>query len=124
MIRRPGRAMEGERADGPAAPAESGTSEVFAQLWADVMGILVSAVGTGSGAGAAAGAACRGTGVWGWAGGMEMLRSARRLFPAPAAEFARVGACPPCAGAYVPQKLTSPAKPPVVSVAAFIAVLV
>ncbi|KAF4798302.1 hypothetical protein TURU_065583 [Turdus rufiventris] len=33
--------MEGERADGPAAPAESGTSEVFAQLWADVMGILV-----------------------------------------------------------------------------------
>ncbi|GAB0186894.1 SAM and SH3 domain-containing protein 1 [Grus japonensis] len=34
--------MEGERAGGPAAPAESGTSEAFAQLWADVMGILTS----------------------------------------------------------------------------------
>lgn len=74
LIRRPGRGMEGERADGPAAPAESGTSEVFAQLWADVMGILVSAVGTGSGTGAAAGTACRGTG--GWGGGMQMLRGA------------------------------------------------
>ncbi|XP_057219977.1 SAM and SH3 domain-containing protein 1-like isoform X3 [Malurus melanocephalus] len=37
--------MEGERADGPAAPAESGTSEVFAQLWADVMGILDGSLG-------------------------------------------------------------------------------
>lgn len=33
--------MEGER--GPGGPAESGPSEAFAQLWADVMGILVSA---------------------------------------------------------------------------------
>ncbi|NXR55734.1 SASH1 protein, partial [Hippolais icterina] len=45
LIRRPGRGMEGERADGPAAPAESGTSEVFAQLWADVMGILDGSLG-------------------------------------------------------------------------------
>ncbi|NXK32404.1 SASH1 protein, partial [Piprites chloris] len=30
---------------GPAAPAESGTSEVFAQLWADVMGILDGSLG-------------------------------------------------------------------------------
>ncbi|KAL9863875.1 SAM and SH3 domain-containing protein 1-like isoform 5-T5 [Geothlypis trichas] len=37
--------MEGERADGPAAPADSGTSEVFAQLWADVMGILDGSLG-------------------------------------------------------------------------------
>ncbi|KAM9564250.1 SAM and SH3 domain-containing protein 1-like isoform 7-T7 [Guaruba guarouba] len=37
--------MEGERAGGPAAPAESGTSEVFAQLWADVMGILDGSLG-------------------------------------------------------------------------------
>ncbi|TRZ17578.1 hypothetical protein HGM15179_009523 [Zosterops borbonicus] len=37
--------MEGERADGPAAPAESGTSEVLAQLWADVMGILDGSLG-------------------------------------------------------------------------------
>ncbi|XP_027489616.1 SAM and SH3 domain-containing protein 1-like isoform X10 [Corapipo altera] len=37
--------MEGEREDGPAAPAESGTSEVFAQLWADVMGILDGSLG-------------------------------------------------------------------------------
>ncbi|OWK63161.1 SAM and SH3 domain-containing protein 1 [Lonchura striata] len=37
--------MEGDRADGPAAPAESGTSEVFAQLWADVMGILDGSLG-------------------------------------------------------------------------------
>ncbi|XP_076190004.1 SAM and SH3 domain-containing protein 1 isoform X4 [Aptenodytes patagonicus] len=37
--------MEGERADGPAAPAESGTSEAFAQLWADVMGILDGSLG-------------------------------------------------------------------------------
>ncbi|XP_066034978.1 SAM and SH3 domain-containing protein 1-like isoform X3 [Chamaea fasciata] len=37
--------MEGERADGPAAPAESGTSEVFAQLWEDVMGILDGSLG-------------------------------------------------------------------------------
>lgn len=102
LIRRPGRGMEGERADGPAAPADSGTSEVFAQLWADVMGILVSVVRTGSGSGAAVGAAYRGTRAWG--GGMEMLRSGRRVFPAPAAEFARVGACPPCAGAYVPEE--------------------
>ncbi|NWZ03730.1 SASH1 protein, partial [Loxia curvirostra] len=45
LIRRPGRGMEGERADGPAAPADSGTSEVFAQLWADVMGILDGSLG-------------------------------------------------------------------------------
>ncbi|KAF1584841.1 SAM and SH3 domain-containing protein 1, partial [Eudyptes chrysocome] len=45
LIRRPGRGMEGERADGPAAPAESGTSEAFAQLWADVMGILDGSLG-------------------------------------------------------------------------------
>ncbi|XP_041325687.1 SAM and SH3 domain-containing protein 1 isoform X2 [Pyrgilauda ruficollis] len=37
--------MEGERADSPAAPADSGTSEVFAQLWADVMGILDGSLG-------------------------------------------------------------------------------
>uniref|UniRef100_A0A8C5JHN0 SAM and SH3 domain-containing protein 1 n=1 Tax=Junco hyemalis TaxID=40217 RepID=A0A8C5JHN0_JUNHY len=37
--------MEGERADGPAAPADSGTSEVFAQLWEDVMGILDGSLG-------------------------------------------------------------------------------
>ncbi|XP_065486443.1 SAM and SH3 domain-containing protein 1 isoform X1 [Caloenas nicobarica] len=37
--------MEGERAGGPAAPAESGTSEAFAQLWADVMGILDGSLG-------------------------------------------------------------------------------
>ncbi|XP_030801797.1 SAM and SH3 domain-containing protein 1-like isoform X3 [Camarhynchus parvulus] len=37
--------MEGERADGLAAPADSGTSEVFAQLWADVMGILDGSLG-------------------------------------------------------------------------------
>ncbi|NWS39442.1 SASH1 protein, partial [Probosciger aterrimus] len=45
VSRRPGRGMEGERAGGPAAPAESGTSEVFAQLWADVMGILDGSLG-------------------------------------------------------------------------------
>ncbi|NXM54712.1 SASH1 protein, partial [Illadopsis cleaveri] len=45
LSRRPGWGMEGERADGPAAPAESGTSEVFAQLWADVMGILDGSLG-------------------------------------------------------------------------------
>ncbi|XP_063185338.1 SAM and SH3 domain-containing protein 1 isoform X4 [Chroicocephalus ridibundus] len=39
--------MEGEQAGGPAAatPAESGTSEAFAQLWADVMGILDGSLG-------------------------------------------------------------------------------
>ncbi|KAM3675999.1 SAM and SH3 domain-containing protein 1 isoform 3-T3 [Ammospiza maritima maritima] len=37
--------MEGERADGPATPADSGTSEVFAQLWEDVMGILDGSLG-------------------------------------------------------------------------------
>ncbi|NXO47095.1 SASH1 protein, partial [Aramus guarauna] len=37
--------MEGERAGGPAAPAESGTPEAFAQLWADVMGILDGSLG-------------------------------------------------------------------------------
>lgn len=36
-----GTGMEGER--GPGGPSESGPSEAFAQLWADVMGILVSA---------------------------------------------------------------------------------
>ncbi|NWX08506.1 SASH1 protein, partial [Caloenas nicobarica] len=45
LIRRPGQGMEGERAGGPAAPAESGTSEAFAQLWADVMGILDGSLG-------------------------------------------------------------------------------
>uniref|UniRef100_A0A8C3KDS1 SAM and SH3 domain-containing protein 1 n=1 Tax=Calidris pygmaea TaxID=425635 RepID=A0A8C3KDS1_9CHAR len=39
--------MEGEQAGGPAAaPAESGTSEAFAQLWADVMGILDGSLGS------------------------------------------------------------------------------
>ncbi|NXP18319.1 SASH1 protein, partial [Scytalopus superciliaris] len=37
--------MEGQRDDGPAGPADSGTSEVFAQLWADVMGILDGSLG-------------------------------------------------------------------------------
>ncbi|NXE19015.1 SASH1 protein, partial [Ardeotis kori] len=48
LIRRLGRGMEGEQAGGPAAtaaPAESGTSEAFAQLWADVMGILDGSLG-------------------------------------------------------------------------------
>ncbi|NWW85156.1 SASH1 protein, partial [Rhynochetos jubatus] len=40
-----GQGMEGERAGGPAAPVESGTSEAFAQLWADVMGILDGSLG-------------------------------------------------------------------------------
>ncbi|XP_021245090.1 SAM and SH3 domain-containing protein 1 isoform X3 [Numida meleagris] len=35
--------MEGER--GPGGPAESGPSEAFAQLWADVMGILDGSLG-------------------------------------------------------------------------------
>lgn len=62
LIWRLGRGMEGERAGGPAAPAESGTSEAFAQLWADVMGILVSAAGTGCGAASGSRGASRGTG--------------------------------------------------------------
>ncbi|NXN99798.1 SASH1 protein, partial [Rhinopomastus cyanomelas] len=41
-----GRGMEGEREGSlAAAPAESGSSEAFAQLWADVMGILDGSLG-------------------------------------------------------------------------------
>ncbi|XP_071596629.1 SAM and SH3 domain-containing protein 1-like isoform X3 [Heliangelus exortis] len=37
--------MEGEQAGDPAAPAESGTSEAFAHLWDDMMGILDGSLG-------------------------------------------------------------------------------
>lgn len=124
MIRRPGRGMEGERAGGPAAPAESGTSEAFAQLWADVMGILVSGAGAASGSGAA----CRGTGRAAERRSPALLpppppprwRAAkpwprRRVPPAPAAASAPAGERSRRAGSDVPERVVPWAKPSVVS---------